>query len=296
MGDLQWLRDDGPSQWFARATLAEYHYQSSGSFSPDTIDAVQTGRWLTLEARWQYRGWERHRVVLGGEVQRNFQQSQAVLIAGPAPTAYMTEGGNQRLGLFFNDEWTIADKLRLVLGARADRQLNRQHSVTPRLALWWQPIAELNVKLLDGRAYCEPNAYESQYGDGVSQIGNPALKSEHLRSTELAVDWRARPNLRMAASLYREKVEGLIDQQLQATTGLLQYQNIGRALGQGLELEADFVADGGWRLRGSVSRATTKVSDSGRQLANAPRALAKLHWSAPRPWAGAGGRYPRVRG
>ena len=284
--DAQWqhaLAADG--QIFLRATLAQYDFDGSYDYRPaDGVQRLnQRGRWVNLEARWQYEGWRDQRIVFGAEAQRNLQQRQRSAFDGtPAGTLADVDTASQRWGLFVNDEITVVKGLRAVLGARLDRQLDGRISATPRVALLWEPAPELVVKLLDGRAYREPNAYESQYTDNTI-AANPGLRSETLRATELALDWRALPNLRLAASAFRYRVVDLIEQQLNFGAGKLAYQNAGAVNARGVEFEADYVDPTGWRLRSSWVRQRTRNDGSGAQIDNSPTSLGKLNLSVPVP-------------
>lgn len=281
--DLQWqhvLGDD--QQLYLRSSLSEYRFDGRFDYGP--VDGrqhlAQTGRWAGLEARWLYGGWSGQRLVLGVEAQHNLAQRQRSSFDGGAGGLVADiDGRSHRLGLFANDEIELRPGLHAVLGARLDRQLSGEHAATPRLALVWEAAPGLQLKLLDGRAYREPNAFESQYHD-ITAMANPALRSETLRATELAADWRAAPNLRLAASLYRYKVAELIEQQLDAATGLLVFNNAGTVRARGAELEADYVDASGWRARGSATRQLARDAD-GAQLTNSPATLAKLHLSVP---------------
>ncbi len=286
--DLQWQRDiDATQQAFARATLAQYDFRGTFDYGP--VDGLQTldqrGRWLDIEARWQYSGWRGHQIVLGAEVQRNFLQRQrSSLDAAAGGVLADIDSASTRWGLFATDQIDLSTQVRAVLGARLDRQLDGKSVATPRVALLWDAMPGLVVKLLDGGAYREPNAYESQYQDSFA-LANPMLRNETLRTRELALDWRAQANLRVAASLYQYKVADLIEQQVDAGSGLLIFNNVGAAKAQGLELEADYVGDAGWRLRGSWASQRARSRPDDTDLGNSPRSLTKVLLSLPLPLA-----------
>lgn len=282
--DLQWQHAiDAAQQVFARATLAQYDFRGAFDYGPaDGVQHLdQRGRWIDVEARWQVGAWHGHQLMLGSEVQSNFLQRQRSRLDGPAGGELADiDTTSQRWGLFVTDEVEVFTNLRAVLGARLDRQLDGERTATPRVALLWQAAPGLMLKYLDGRAYREPNAYEAQYQDSFA-LANPMLRSETLRTREVALDWRAQPNLRLAASLYRYKVADLIEQQLDADSGLLVFNNVSAAKAQGLELEADYAGSAGWRLRGSWAgqRARSLADDT--TLGNSPRSLTKLFLSLP---------------
>jgi TonB dependent receptor len=116
---------------------------------------------------------------------------------------------------------------------------------------------------------------------------DPSLGSERLRATELGLDWRAATHLRLAASLYRNDAGQPSDAVASGLSqGLLRFQNLGRANGDGIELGSEYAADAGWQLRASwaASRARDETDSAATQ---APRTLAKLQAAAQLPWRGA---------
>ena len=284
--DVQYQQTlDSVGQFFLRGTLAQYDFTGNYDYGPadGLLHSRSRGRWAAVEGRWQFDGWQRQRVVLGLEVQRNLQQRQGAALDGPNGGVLAdTATTSQRWGLFVNDEIVLRPGLRAVLGARLDRQLDGRQRATPRVALLWDAAPGLVVKWLDGSAYREPNAYESQYSDNATQA-NPLLRSETLRATELAVEWRALPQLRLAGSVYRYTVADLIEQQVDAGSGLLEFNNVGAVKARGVELEADYVHASGWRLRASWAQQRALDANGSGQIGNSPASLAKLNLSLPLP-------------
>ena len=286
--DLQWRGGGDAHDAFAHVSFVDYAFRGVYPYGADAQVDLAAARWLVAEGSWVYRGWAGHRVVLGGEVQRNLAQDQSGHVVGANPQAlFDLRGRSLRVGAFVNDEWTLAPTWRAVLGARWDRHTDGATSVTPRMALFWQPTPALSVKWVDGRAYREPSVFEARYDDGSSQIGNPALGVEQMRARELVVDWRASNALRLSASAFHNRFSDLVDPGVDSATGLAQYQNTPGARTRGLELEADFIAANGWRVRASWVGLRTHDFGLAVPLTNAPRSLTKLHSSVPLPWHGA---------
>ena len=261
--DVQWRRRDDASSWFARVSLGESLPQ----------------RALNGEVQWLFRGWAGHAVTLGALAQHYLQAQSAPIGSPPAPV-------DLRLAAYLRDEWQVVPGWRLVFGLRADRSPGGEQALAPRAALLWQALPSLQVKLLDGVAYREPNASLSPLRELVPQI-NPSLINERLRATELALDWRAAAKLRLAASLYRNDTAQSSDA---VVTGLaqgpLQFQNLGRANGDGIELGSEYAADAGWQVRASWS--ASRARDAGDVAAvDAPRTLAKLQATTPLALRGA---------
>lgn len=260
--DVQWRHQDDASQWLARVCL--------GESSPS--------RALNGEVQWLFRGWSGHALTVGALAQRQLQTQAAAVGSPPAPA-------DLRLTAYATDEWQLGPGWRLVLGARADRSPSGEQALAPRAALLWQALPALQVKLLDGVAYREPNASLSPLRELVPQV-DPSLGNERLRATELALDWRAATNLRLAASLYRNDAGQPSDAVVTGLSqGPLQFQNLGRANGNGIELGSEYAAEAGWQLR--ASWAASRARESNAAATDGPRTLAKLQAAEQLPWRGA---------
>jgi iron complex outermembrane receptor protein len=151
--------------------------------------------------------------------------------------------------------------------------------------LIWQPAATTVLKGLLGRAHRAPNAFERDYGDGLSQVANPALGGETIDTAELVVDHRMADDLALRASAYHWRMDDLISLGLDPVSGLSQYRSGDRVLANGLELSADKTWRWGGRLRASVSLQDVQA-EGGQRLLNSPRRLAKIGFTAPLPVAG----------
>lgn len=281
MVDARWERRvDASSTAFFHAGLARYQYKDLARYaSTDLLQSYRNdGRWLSLEGRWTTTAWAGHRLVLGAEVQHNLRQSVQILswsAPGSEPGLdYALTTRNTRAGLFVNDEYTVAPRLRLGLGARLDRQSDATVHATPRMSLIWEPVNGLFLKALFGSAYREPNFFERNPADTEARV-NTDLHSERVRSTELALDWRIDAQRRLSASVYDNRISGMIEQQI-SDRGELDYHNVGSGRARGVEVEMDVVGDQGWRVRGSVAFQQVRINGSD-QVSNAPGRLAKLH-------------------
>lgn len=261
--DVQWRRRDDASSWFARVSLGESLPQ----------------RALNGEVQWLFRGWAGHALTLGALGQHYLQALVAPAGSPPAPV-------DLRLAAYVRDEWQVGPGWRLVFGLRADRSPGGEQALAPRAALLWQALPALQVKLLDGVAYREPNASLSPLRELVPQI-DPSLANERLRATELALDWRAAAKLRLAASLYRNDAGQASDAVVTGLAqGSLRFQNLGRANGDGVELGSEYAADAGWQVRATWS--ASRARDGGDAVAvDAPRTLAKLQATTPLAMRGA---------
>ncbi len=270
--------------WYAHAGLGRYEYGDHGRYEPDgTLLRYQNhGLWAHGELNRMHKQGERQQLLVGMAVQRDLRQdvSSSVLEPVPEPEATLGTKGT-RLGFYASDDIMLSARWQLGLGGRLDRNAEAQWTATPRLSLLWKPVDTLVLKALAGEAYRDPNVYE-RAPDDFSAEWNDEVKRERTRAREIAADWQPSAGLRISASVYRYDVTDMIEQVLATDSDGLQYANVSSARAHGQELEAEYRASWGLRVRSSLSRQQA-TNDADEILSNSPRWLAKLHATAPLP-------------
>ena len=268
----------------ARLFAGQLRY--SGASIYDTAYRFPTvGDWRGIELRGLYLGVAGHKLMAGLEWQDNTRVvQQAIDLAEPSNNLSISSPGS-RLGIYAQDEWRLSATLATTLGLRVDRGSATGHRTSPRAALIWQTTPATTLKALYGRAYRAPNSAERDYDDGVSQVGNPALRGERIDTLELVADHRVASNLQLRGTLYRWTMRDLITLGIDPVSGLPQYRSGGDVEASGVELSADQSWAWGGRLRSSVSWQRLR-QDTGARLPNSPQVLGKLDFSAPLPVAG----------
>lgn len=244
-------------------------YSTSGALESESAYNNYVGADINLVGT----AWRGHTAVFGVSWRNDFRRQQ------------ITPGINinvphRNLGFYVQDDWAINDRLTLSLGMRHDRDNERHTHYSPRAALIARPDDATTLKLISGKAFRNPNAYETDYAYPNSNQANPRLGPERLRSDELGVE-RAVGIVRLAASLYRNRIENMIAIGNDAASGLQMHRNVGSATARGLELEARAA----WNeimLRGSVAWQRVR-HEGGAALANAPVRLVKFLISFPLP-------------
>jgi iron complex outermembrane receptor protein len=111
--------------------------------------------------------------------------------------------------IFIQDEWKLAAQWTLTAGVRYDHYSDFGNSTNPRTALVWQIEPNLTAKLLYGHAFRAPSFRELYLNSGLEH-GNSALKPEKIRTTELALDWKATNDLYFAFNLYQFSIRDKI--------------------------------------------------------------------------------------
>ena len=259
--------------------VGDYVYEG-GTVNVDSAD----GLWQRAEATLDHRVDAATRLVAGAELQRERRLRQRNADAGEAGVEYLDLDRPGRSGAVFAQvEHAPTATLKLNAGVRADRDSRFGSTASPRFGAIWQPVPAHALKLLAGRAYRPPNAYELHYDDGgYSQRANPALEPERTRSLEAVWEGRLSPALQATVSVWRNQLRGLIDSGAD-DDGLIVYRNAGRVDAHGVEAQLD--ARLGPRLEGRVSASwqRSRIDGSGEPLTNSPQRVAgiALRWRAP---------------
>jgi iron complex outermembrane receptor protein len=250
-----------------------------------------TSQWHGAEVSLLFTALAGHKLMVGVEGQDAPVIDQSLHGYGFVnPLAdFLIQSPGYRVGAYVQDEWKIAERVSATLGLREDHNNVTGSTASPRAALIWQVASATTLKALYGVAHRAPNAYERDYGDGNSQIANPALRGETIRTFEIVADHRIGPDLTLRASLYQWKMSHLITQVFNPASGVPpQYQSGPEADAHGVELSADKTWDSGARLRASVSKQDTYYQRGGADLLNSPDMLGRLNASAPLPYFGLG--------
>lgn len=269
----------------ARISYGRYRY--TGDYVYDIPPRVTNrdeavGAWWGGEARLVHSGWQGHKVVIGGEYQRDTRKDQSNFDLDPYASYLDDRRRGDRLGLYAQDEIALRDALLLNAGVRFDRMSGRSTVLSPRLALIYNPSVQTALKLIHGLAYRPPNAYETFYASPgpAGQKGNQDLRNERIRTSEFVAEYFPASSTRLAANLFHYSVSDLIDQTLDPADGLQVFRNSGRTHSNGAGFEAERRWPDGTRLRASYSY--QRAADfNGAWLVNSPRSLLKLNSALP---------------
>jgi outer membrane receptor protein involved in Fe transport len=238
------------------------------------------GSWWGGEVKLLGR-FEKHKVVAGVEYQDNFRQDQTNFDIAPYELYLNDKRSSTREGIYVQDEITLGKGLLLNAGLRYDHYSTAGDTVNPRLGLIWRPVDATAFKLLYGTAFRAPNAYEMYYSAAGSQKTNPGLSPEKITTYEFVVEHSPWQNFRLTADVYSNKITNNINQITDSTDGLLVFINAGQVDARGVELEAERRWQGGMRLRMSYAWQLSREKETGDELVNSPRHLAKLNYSVP---------------
>ena len=265
----------------------------------------------TWERQWRgtvmatYAGWTDHTVSVGlGHEDLNLYRTREyknfVLGAGPLPSplgdgsvvevpvedSFIKPHRRQVDHLILQDEWHLARDWTLTTGLRHDRYSDVGSTTNPRVALVWDTSLDVTTKLLHGHAFRAPAFMELYSINNPVLRGNPDLKPETIRTTELAFAWQARSDTLLQISLFRYDMRDII-----APSGSPQvFQNTGRQNGRGFELEARHDMSHAVSLSGNYAFQRSIDEASGKDAGYAPRhhlyGRADWRWDSGWQWSG----------
>ena len=240
------------------------------------------GDWLGWELQVTRKLLDRHTIVAGLDYQYDVHQDQLNYDQAP----YMLYLDDRRqgniYGVFLQDEYRVLSNLTAIAGARYDWYECFGSTVNPRLALVWEAGPTTIFKLLYGRAFRAPNAYELYFSDGgVSLKSNPDLMPETIDTYEVVGEQAIGKNLRATASAFTYRIRDMITQVTDPADDLGVYENIDqvRAVGGELALKGKW-ADG-WQTRASCAIENAEDETTHTRLSNSPRVLGKANLVIP---------------
>lgn len=279
------------SQIFSSLLLGQYLFEGNYSYNypPITVNRDESeGGWVIAEVRYLTTRFDRQKITIGAEYQKNGKQDQANFDVEPY-FSYLDESNNsKRLGLYVQDEIRITEQLILNAGLRYDNNSfdtgddNQTKSiVNPRLALIYSIQPETTLKLIYGTAYRNPNAYELYYADALGYLPSTNLLPEEIETYEFDVEHFVSNNFRLTAAVFANNTENLIGSNSFPSTGDVFFDNLGEVQARGAEIEAEYVSYSDLRLRTSYSYVDTENKDTGSELTNSPNSMVKLNMSAP---------------
>jgi iron complex outermembrane receptor protein len=284
---------------------AGYHHETAGETSIDVrmhYDAFQHhgtfpfdmfstnfvgydgahGNWVGTELTiGQQLG--KHRITAGTEYQYsiNSDQEDHYSLGGPTIELIHDHRTPSSAGIYGQAEIALASKLTLNAGGRFDWFSTFGSTASPRIALIFQPTAKTTLRYVYGQAFNAPTSFELYHADGVTYTSNPLLKPELIRSNEVILDRDLARWLRFTADGFYNQMRNLIDTRLDPGSGLMQFVNVNRDTGRGLEFELEARRASGLRARVSYTLADTQDDVLHVRLGNAPLHMAKLNASLP---------------
>jgi iron complex outermembrane receptor protein len=270
----------------ARLTGSWYRYEGDYLYDlaespPPSYDLGRdkaSGYWLGYDLT-LVKEFGSHKLMLGSELRRNYRQDQS----------YRDDSGlwsdrrdSLGWGVFAQDEYRLLDSLIVNAGLRYDHFTSFGSTTNPRIALIWSPLDDTTVKLLYGRAFRAPSAYELYYFEDETNRTN--LRHETVDSYEAVLEQKLGERFSATVDAFLIRMTDIISQDAtDPQNSNLPFTNSGEFETKGVEL----ALKGNWseNLRGVASYSLQYAHDENtdKLLANAPRQLGKLNLTAPLP-------------
>ncbi|UCD50346.1 MAG: TonB-dependent receptor [Phycisphaerales bacterium] len=276
--------------WTVKGRLAYAHYDYDGHWVYDYADPGDPPDIVVNKDYWKGRWWEGevqmigqpvvgHTLTAGSEFRYNSCQDQA----NWDEEVYLDDSRHSHnWGLYIQDEFKVFDETTVVGGLRYDRHDTFGATANPRVAVIQNLSEDTTLKLLYGRAFRAPNAYELYYHDGeYTTKAAQNLDPETIETYEVVLEHAFTPHLSTTLSGFYYVMDDLIDQYTDPADGLLVFKNLDEVKAHGLELALNGRWDNGLRARTGYSYVNAEDDTTDRTLVNSPKHLAKLNLIVP---------------
>jgi len=278
--DSSYQHNLGAGQLRWRVYYDQYRSTNRAEMASDigTLDGRQGGEgdWVGTQLTYRFPVARFGYLTIGSEASWDLRTRMYAYYAAPFHEDVLSIDRLNRSGaVFVQDEWDLSRHWKAYLGGRLDASRYHDLALTPRIGLVYQPSESTAWKLLYGRSFRNPSAYEQFYADGVTQEANPALNPEHMQTYEGALEKRLGKKLELSANLYHYRLADLITI-IPLNSGLEQYNNAASMHSTGLELESK--AEIGARLKLDASLAVQGSGYGAATVAelNSPARVGKL--------------------
>ncbi len=173
-------------------------------------------------------------------------------------------------------------------GVRFDRNSVFESRLSPRGALFIAKPEAYGLKLLYAEGFRSPTPFEGYFADGVDFSANPGVGPETIRSFEGVLWARPAPGLSTRVSAFYWDAREVVEQRPDPDDiTLQQFQNVGRYITRGLELEASYRTGEGWYAFGGGTVAQVGSGETDTEIVygavvNAPKVTATGGVSTPK--------------
>ena len=256
------------------------------------VDMAES-KWWGSEARYSQDITSRLSAILGAEYIRVFMMKQENHDVNPY-FQYSDVSSSYTLSSFYlQTEYQALKALRVTAGIRLDDYSTFGPAWSPRAAVIYAPTKVTTLKLLYGKAFRAPGAYERDiYFPGL-YIPNPNLGPERIETSELVWQQILGRQSRLQVSFFRFLLSDIITL-VETPSGDLQFQNLGGVRSDGVEAQVESRSDNG--TTNFIGVALTRAVDAttGDSISNSPQWVVSGGMSIP-VWSGRAYISPAVR-
>jgi outer membrane receptor for ferrienterochelin and colicins len=257
-----------------------YDYSASGGPSRVLNKNFAHGKWWGEDVTFSKQLSERQRFSVGAEFRDNFQQDQGNYDLQPFVQYFRDSRTSTVFSVYAQDEIHLHKNLILNLGLRYDHYSIFGGTTNPRAALIYNPWETTTFKFLYGQSFRAPNLFELYY-NAPGNEANPSLRPETVKTMEVVCEQYFATHFRMTASGFYYPIHGLINQQMDATTGNAVFANAGSLDLRGFDFAVSRSLPRG--LDGTVSYSLQEAANTTTRMTvtNAPKHLLQASISVP---------------
>jgi iron complex outermembrane receptor protein len=278
--DARYDHDLGGRTGLAARAYADYYWYRADYVTGGVVNKdFGYGNWGGGEFKLSSRIFDDHRLIVGAEYTDNVRQEQRNYDVIPYTLKLDDKRKSRLWASYVQDEFALASNVIVNAGIRFDHYSTFGGATNPRLALIYSPTGKSAVKLLYGSAFRTPNVFELYYSTPGTNVSNPDLKPERIKTYELVYEQYLGAGFRMSVSGYYYRIKDLINQ-VGTGTGTM-FDNVDEVTARGAELELDNRWSNGTEGRFSYTLQRAEDKLTGDPLTNSPEQLAKLSFSAP---------------
>lgn len=283
--EAQYKRQWGKKELEWRGSYNWYHYRGIYRYAQEDGSVLENRErdyadWFggSVKGRYDWGKWGTTTVGMDARVDVRALVSNFDVGVGGGENVRQDNPDHQ-IGFLAQQEVPVGGRWRVVLGGRYDVSGYRANSLTPRVGAIWSPDEGTSLKLLYGRSFRNPTAYELFFGDGITTAANPKLRPEHGDTYELALERKVGRQWKAVGSVHRVAIRGLIDAE-RTEGGLVQFVNdtAARIWGVDTELEGKPVE---WlEVAGSAAVNKAVYGGTNERLDNSPLQVVKARLAA----------------
>jgi iron complex outermembrane receptor protein len=266
-----------PSGRFSvRGTYDRFDYHGQFPYGDEMWRDRSSSTRLDGDARYVFDVRPQHRLTFGAE----FVDYHRATYRFGLPDDTVSIGGPRTISSFYGQsEYQPIPTISITTGVRFDDYSHSARSFDPREAIVWHATGRDTLKLLYGRAFRLPTAYELDYEDSTQNfVHSENLRPETTTQYELVWESRISPEVLTTLSLYDVDMFDLIKEADDAN-GLSQFRNVAGVDAQGIEAQVDYRrSDGIWTY---MNAAVQRSRSNGVAMINSPAILAKAGLSTP---------------
>jgi iron complex outermembrane receptor protein len=255
----------------------EYPY--GGMFYQTLINNRSIGELFGMEIQFNWEIEADNRLLTGVAYRNHFHVTHD--IRDDDGVIYNQSYPFHELSFYIQDEYQFLRNLSFTLGVRYDYFSNRKESISPRAAVIYNVFSSTTLKLLFGNAYRAPDLFSLYYEFENQAKANPFIKPEKINTFELVAEQQFNSKIYGTLSLYTFEMRGLIEQAIDPLDGLLQFQNLEKVRGKGVEVGLNIRLQNGLKGYINYSFQNNKNVLDNEKISNSPSHVFKFGLSAP---------------